>query len=359
MAKITYTNKVDGSSEVNASDMNQIKNSVNALYDALFTSGIIGSGVIKDSALPGFELSGDQFDGSGIPDSGDPIKLSDAFIATLGGSSGTTPVAPTVIADDGADTLKFTHTLGTSELIVSVNNGSYIPIADVEGWDSEDELINVGDIARAAGYYKCRTKADPTEDRNAGSIASSPAFNVEGVGLANLNFSRFEFDAKVDPEQDNSVLFKDPASVGFGVGFSDKKAVAGSSVKFVAQGKTGIPGIGKLILDTTNGTISNPDNPPYWIDFRDNVAQRKILSKGFATNIDVPGGIASELIMIGFDLHDNTLDFVYSYDGGETWEISQTVEDVTVDLYAKVAPEENEYGEKNIYNIKHSGLVAV
>lgn len=80
-----------------------------------------------------------------------------------------TPAAPTLTADDSANTLAASHALGTSEILVSENDSAYGAYTGV---------ISVGDVNRAAGYWKFKTKADT--GRNESPVASSPAFNVVG-----------------------------------------------------------------------------------------------------------------------------------------------------------------------------------
>ncbi|GAB2528300.1 hypothetical protein [Rufibacter soli] len=87
------------------------------------------------------------------------------------GGGNTTPAAPTVTADDAANTLSASHALGTSEIVVSTNGGAYVAYAGT---------INVGDVARAAGYWKFKVKA--ATGRNESSVANSPAFTVAPAG---------------------------------------------------------------------------------------------------------------------------------------------------------------------------------
>lgn len=81
----------------------------------------------------------------------------------------TTPAAPTLTADDSANTLSASHTLGTSEIVVSENGGAYVAYSGT---------INVGDVARAAGYWKFKIKA--ATGRNESAVVDSPAFTVAG-----------------------------------------------------------------------------------------------------------------------------------------------------------------------------------
>ncbi|WP_400190662.1 hypothetical protein [Hymenobacter sp. B81] len=90
----------------------------------------------------------------------------------------TTPDAPTLTADDTADTLSAAHPLGASEILVSTNGSTYVAYAGP---------ITVGDVARAAGYWKFKTRA--AVGRNESPVAESPAFNVapvESVTITNV-----------------------------------------------------------------------------------------------------------------------------------------------------------------------------
>jgi hypothetical protein len=77
----------------------------------------------------------------------------------------TTPNPPTFLADDAANTLIVTHPLGNSDILVSENEGAFVQYTG---------QINVGDVARAAGYWKFKTKAG--SGRNESAVVNSPAF---------------------------------------------------------------------------------------------------------------------------------------------------------------------------------------
>lgn len=78
----------------------------------------------------------------------------------------TTPAAPTLTANDVSDTLTAAHALGTSEIVVSENNGAYVPYTP----------ITVGNVARAAGYWKFKIKS--ATGRNESAVVNSPAFTL-------------------------------------------------------------------------------------------------------------------------------------------------------------------------------------
>lgn len=79
-----------------------------------------------------------------------------------------TPDKPTGTANDTADTLVMAHPLGLSELVLSTNSGPFVPMSSL--------TINVGDVARPAGYYRVKVKA--AAGRNESDVYSSPAFSV-------------------------------------------------------------------------------------------------------------------------------------------------------------------------------------
>lgn len=187
--------------------------SSNAVYDALQTKADLVNSVIPTVQLPAFHFSTASFTGTGTEANpldakpfyldtahfqgtgaiGNKIQINQAImdrIAALeatvislqsqidnivsgGGTppANTTPAAPTIIANDTADTIDATHALGDSEILVSINNGAYVQF--------DGTPIAVGDVARAAGYYKFKIKA--ATGRNESPIASSPAFTVAGT----------------------------------------------------------------------------------------------------------------------------------------------------------------------------------
>jgi hypothetical protein len=90
-------------------------------------------------------------------------------------AASTTPSAPVISANDVNNTLSATHSLGASEILISENNGAY------EGYDAS--TINVGNVARAAGYWKFKTQA--ATNRNESAVSMSPAFTV-GTGSGSV-----------------------------------------------------------------------------------------------------------------------------------------------------------------------------
>lgn len=80
------------------------------------------------------------------------------------------PVPPEASGDNLERTLVFTHPLGASEILVSVNDGLYVPYSTLVVGGS----IPVGDLALSGGYYKAKTKSAPYRDES--DIAYSPSF---------------------------------------------------------------------------------------------------------------------------------------------------------------------------------------
>lgn len=101
--------------------------------------------------------------------------LQDLFTMISNLGTGTTPnvtpEAPIMSADDTNNTLSASHALGNSEIVVSTNGSAFNPYAGP---------ISVGDVARAAGYWKFKVKA--ATGRNESSVVNSPAFTVAPVG---------------------------------------------------------------------------------------------------------------------------------------------------------------------------------
>jgi hypothetical protein len=90
------------------------------------------------------------------------VKSSNAPAPTV-----TTPAAPTLTADDAGNTLSASHTLGVTEILVSENGGAFVQYTTT---------INVGDVARTAGYWQFKVKAGT--NRNESAVIGSPAFTV-------------------------------------------------------------------------------------------------------------------------------------------------------------------------------------
>ncbi|WP_231464662.1 hypothetical protein [Pedobacter sp. Leaf132] len=99
----------------------------------------------------------------------------DSYASSKGWGSGggnTTPAPPTLTANDSTDTLTASHALGTSEIVMSINDAAYVAYSP----------ISVGNVARAAGYWKFKIKS--ATGRNESSVVSSPAFTVASGGGA-------------------------------------------------------------------------------------------------------------------------------------------------------------------------------
>jgi hypothetical protein len=189
----------------NAQDANEVKNAVNSKADltalaakadvsalsakaditALVSKADKINGVVPLSQLPEAVLNINQFE---VLSDG-TIGIRTSYLQSLGlttggggtnptnptnpGDTNTTPSAPILSADDVANILVASHALGDSEIVVSTNNSSYVPYTP----------IIVGDIARAAGYWKFKIKA--ATGRNESSVVNSPAFTVAQAGNVN------------------------------------------------------------------------------------------------------------------------------------------------------------------------------
>ncbi|MCX3264021.1 right-handed parallel beta-helix repeat-containing protein [Pedobacter agri] len=78
-----------------------------------------------------------------------------------------TPTSPKITADDIANTLTATHDQYSSEIVFSENDGSY---------QSYTGTISVGNVSRAAGYWKFKVKSGANRAESA--VVSSPAFTA-------------------------------------------------------------------------------------------------------------------------------------------------------------------------------------
>ncbi|WP_449435035.1 hypothetical protein [Pedobacter steynii] len=90
-----------------------------------------------------------------------------------------TPAAPTMVADDTNNTLTISHSRGESEILVSVNNTTYVALSGVTNWNSSTHKIDVGNVARSAGYWKAKTKS--ATGFNESGVASSDAFTTSVI----------------------------------------------------------------------------------------------------------------------------------------------------------------------------------
>jgi hypothetical protein len=90
---------------------------------------------------------------------------------TISLSGGTvTPPTPTLASNDLTNTLSASHPLGTSEILVSVNNSAY---------SAYQGQINVGNVIRPFGYWKFKVRA--ATGRNESAVVSSPEFTETQV----------------------------------------------------------------------------------------------------------------------------------------------------------------------------------
>lgn len=200
---ITYTDKeqVEDYDPAlwNAQDANEVKNAVNSKADltalaakadvsALSTKADVSAlnnkadkvnGVVPVSQLPEAILNTNQFE---VLSDG-TIGIKTSYLQSLGlttgggtnstnpGDTNTTPAAPTLSSDDTTNVLIASHALGNSEIVVSTNGSSYNPYTGT---------ISVGDVARAAGFWKFKIKA--ATGRNESPVVNSPAFTIAQTG---------------------------------------------------------------------------------------------------------------------------------------------------------------------------------
>ena len=90
------------------------------------------------------------------------LNLSDMLFIS---SMNSTPPPLTMWANNTQDILTASHSLGASEIVMSVNDAAFIPYPG---------LISVGNVTRAAGYWKFKVKA--ASGRNESTVVESSAF---------------------------------------------------------------------------------------------------------------------------------------------------------------------------------------
>lgn len=264
-----------------------------------------------------------------------------------------TPVAPsTGVVDDVANTFNWT------------NNPSYAALSNYQftldgGATVADVAIKpilVGDVNKAIGQVGIRIKAAP--GRNASAwLFNAVAFNKVIDTTIPIDIWRLTFDVEVDPIMNNTLNYKMPNTVGFGVGYPDLKVNSGATALLVCNGKVGTAGIGKLIFHTANDDVSNPSSQLYYLGFSDNEFGRKITTKDFVM-FDVPAGVSSDLIKIRIRTDAIKIYYEYSINGGLAWVTLDSKTRTAVPLYAKVVVEDS-YGLRNVNNVRHTGLISV
>jgi len=125
---------------------------------------------VGDVAIPVGSLVVRVKEVAGVNNAGATRSNATAF--TVAGGGNTVPSAPTITQSDSANTISATHALGASEILKSENSAAFVQY--------DGAVINVGDVARAAGYYRFKIKAAAGRDESA--IASSAGFTVAGGG---------------------------------------------------------------------------------------------------------------------------------------------------------------------------------
>jgi hypothetical protein len=236
-------------------------------------------------------------------------------------TANTTPAAPTIIADDTANTIDATHTLGDSEIMVSENNGSYVQF--------DGTPISVGDVARAAGYYKFKIKS--ATGRNESAVASSPAFTVaesetQDVTLLSTGWA------------------EDPAGTWAIVGDTGN-SITNKSIPSGEDGRVYMD-FDDILYSSQTGCIMGLDtdstNTPQWYDawdfaFRTYGGTRYMKTLGSGTSGEIDTTTIPEVCKVGMARIGTDLLFQYSEDE-TTWTTLRTVSGVTTnELFLKFA----------------------
>ena len=149
------------------------------------------------------------------------------------------PEAPALVADDIKNILSATHSLGTSELMVSENNGDFKPYS---------KPINVGNAARAAGYWRFKVKA--AAGRAESPVSSSPKFTAS-FGGAPLPVKLLFFKANATGSQ--VLLTWGTASEENTKAFVVEKSVTGAEFSVLGTVAAGNP--------TSNYSLVDPKLP--------------------------------------------------------------------------------------------------
>jgi lysophospholipase L1-like esterase len=158
-----------------------------------------------------------------------------------GGDTITITTPPEAVADDSANTLQFTSVYGDSEILVSENNGAY---------SAYSGTISVGNVARAAGYWKAKIKS--TTGRSESSIVSSPAFTVAS-DIPSDYVWKLDAASGVTMDGSNKV-----SAIDLGGGLSAVMATSAKQPLYVASAINGLPAIR---FDGTDDAMTVNYNP--------------------------------------------------------------------------------------------------
>ncbi len=247
MAKLNLGTKVENegatsAGRVSAAEINAVTASVNALYDALFISGIITNGM-NPKVLPESLLSPDQFE-----------ILGDGHIGLIGfdnigeGSGLPKPEAPTIVVDTVTREISFEHAEYPDDLEYRVNSGAWT--AYVAG-----TLINFGSGAILANYYQARTKAIAGETQ-AGTIAGNNFISAVGGdtslidGNDYLDLSVLTGTPPLEPTNNTWKITGD----GFGQGQPGKRLAVGGHIAFIYQANSANT---KMSVNYVAGSLGN------------------------------------------------------------------------------------------------------
>lgn len=245
-----------------------------------------------------------------------------------------TPIAPTVVFDAAARTLKFTHTAYPNGIEYRTNSGAW-------GGYVAGTAIAVGDNAVSANYYECRVKA-VAGGNNVGVPAGNTYIAAANSGAIPAGFSPVTLlgdNVNVDISSNTFTwLGTDP----YGAGVSQVKIPAGQPFEIRFDGSLSI-GSGWIAVDT--GTNIEGVNSFLagikWMKSSDSSAARFVgISQGQGqddyTNRDYVGTPKGSIIGDGTSLRIRRN---INGDNGVTWEeidSSVVIAQPNADMYIKM-----------------------
>lgn len=264
-----------------------------------------------------------------------------------------TPAAPTFgVVDDVNNT--FNYTLNptypaNSNYEFTLNGGA--TVSDVSA-----KPILVGDVDKAIGQVGIRLKA--VAGRNASAwLFNATAFNKVVDNTVPIIAWRLDRDIMIDPQMNNTLLYKLPNTVNFGAAYPNLKVLAGGTAILVSEGKVGTAGIGRIAFDNNNDTVMNSGSATYFLGFSDNEYGRQVSTQDYVS-FQVPVSVASNLVKIRLRTDATKVYYEYSINGGASWGTLDSKVRANETLYAKVFVEDA-YGIRNNNNVRQSGLTAV
>lgn len=264
-----------------------------------------------------------------------------------------TPAAPTSgVVDDTNNTFNYTPNPtypANGNYEYTLNGGT--TVSDVTA-----KPIVVGDVSKAVGQVGVRLKA--AAGRNASAwLFNGTAFNKLVDNTVPITVWRLDRDIMIDPEMNNTLLYKLPNTVNFGAAYPNLKVLAGGTAILVSEGKVGTAGIGRLAFDNNNDNVMNSGSATYFLGFSDNEYGRQVSTQDYVS-YQVPVSVASNLVKIRLRTDATKVYYEYSINGGATWGTLDSKVRANETLYAKVFVEDA-YGIRNNNNVRQSGLTAV